>query len=286
MVRIIIMLAAIVAVKVNAQQWIDVLEKGAELANKVVEKARKSQSSTHDTSSEGDLFRMTDRGDHVVLDYGKFVVNYSCEHRGYNFAYFDTEPDGGNNPRYKPFHKEKRLPASCPSQSSTRSYKKQPGHPQYHRGHGVNQNPWDHRPDVQMSTNYMVNIVPQNGRQNASGLWRKLEQRVECARDKTTVTVVVGNVWGNDVSNDLYKRSHGVTTPDFLYRIHYYHDWDQAFAWMFPNDDKATLRNEAKYRVTLSEIRQAIKDYQLTLPGPWQDGQSNDPYTGIRCGLD
>lgn len=222
----------------------------------------------------------------VDLDYGFYKVNYSCEHRGYNYLKYTTVKDSGKIKRYEPFHKEPELEKlNCPSQKTTNSYKKQYGQKQYHRGHGTHQNIWDHNLNYMKATNLMVNVVPHNGVQNASGLWRNLEKRVECARDVTEVTVYLGNDWGNDTSNDLFVKTHGVTTPDFLWRVHTYKSHpNQAFAWYIPNDEIAKSSDSKAYRVTLNELRdKTADDFDWPIPASWNDAKTIDPYTKTRC---
>lgn len=73
----------------------------------------------------GDLLKKIpgDESKSIDIDYGEFQINYSCFHAGYNYAKYNTVPDGGNESRYSPFHIDKTtLKNWCPSQISTKSY--------------------------------------------------------------------------------------------------------------------------------------------------------------------
>jgi endonuclease G len=229
----------------------------------------------------------------VIVDYGFYQVNYNCDKRGYNYVTYSTVPDTGNNPRVKPFELENALKQhNCNSQKTTSTYRltneeKAKNGGVYHRGHGNHSNIWDHSVKLMSLTNRMTNVVPQDGVQNTRGLWRKLEERVECARDKTTVHVWLGNDWGTNRDNDYFVDTHGVETPDYLWRIHVYDsEPNVAYAWYFPNDKIATLRDENKYRVNVEFLKNKTSgNYNLTLPKGIKDAQGNDPYKYTKCSL-
>tara|TARA_Y100000310_G_C20677023_1_gene813688 strand:+ start:2224 stop:3120 length:897 start_codon:yes stop_codon:yes gene_type:complete len=260
-------------------------------AEKAKDKAIDYAESRKNNKSEPVDVKARDNGDGTVsLDYGFYNVNYSCSHRGFNYLSYTTVPDQGKIKRYKPFHKEDALSKfpNCPSQKKTSSYRKGKNQPQYHRGHGNHQNIWDHDINMMMATNMMTNVVPHNGVQNTAGLWRELEERVECARDRTDVTVYLGNDWGNDGSNDYFKASHGVTTPDRIWRVHVYKSHpNKAFAWLIPNDEVAKRNDDFAYRVSLKELKNALSDdYAWPIPLTWKDASSEkDPYYKKTCSL-
>jgi endonuclease G len=225
-------------------------------------------------------------GDQLIIDYGRFIVHYNCRRRGYDYSNFKAMADSGELPRYEPFHQEPLLAQNnCDSQKRTSSYKKTPGNPQYHRGHGVNSNPFDDSEYYMSLTNRMTNVVPHNGVQNASGLWRKLEMRVECARDVAPVNVYLGNIWGTDTSNDLFVETHGVATPDYLWRIHVYEKYpNDAFVWVMKNDETTKLKDEDRARISLSKLKTLIGDeYALSLPNNLKTSAARDPYTKATC---
>lgn len=193
----------------------------------------------------------------LVLPYKDFTVHYNCENRGYDMFYYKTEKDSGNHERYEPFHLDTKIPKNC-SQKSDNSYKlPKSSRVTYDRGHGVPQNVWDHKLFTMKETNYMTNIVPQESTQNRKGLWRHIEEIVECYRDLNTMVVVGGTVWGNDTTNDYFIKSHGVKTPDGLYQIIMMED-KAVFALMFPNDSTANKENALNYLVSVRDIENAV----------------------------
>ncbi len=227
-------------------------------------------------------------GNQIVIDYHRFVTYYDCKRRGFDYATFVAHSDKGTLPRYEPFHKEPLLEEyDCPSQEKTSSYKKTAGNPQYHRGHGITSNHNDDSEYYMSLTNRMTNVVPHNGVQNSGGLWRHLEKRVECARDVAPVTVYLGNYWGNDTSNDLFIDTHGVPTPDYIWRIHVYSKYpNQAFAWLIKNDETTMPEDENGARVSVDKLHQLIsQEYDVTFPDSWVTSTNYDPYRNATCSL-
>lgn len=224
----------------------------------------------------------------VDIDYGFYQVNYSCEHRGFNYVTYATIPDRGSIPRYEPFFLEPALEQlNCASQKTADTYKQKRGQEMYHRGHGNHQNIWDHSERLMALTNRMTNVVPHHGVQNTRGLWRELERREECARDKTTVIVFLGNDWGADPRNDHFVKSHGVTTPDHLWKVHIYaKDPRKAYAWYMPNDGEAKPADAQRYRISLAELRaKTSDDFDWPFPDGLTDGPAQDPYAKLTCSI-
>ena len=227
-------------------------------------------------------------GEQLVIDYHRFTVYYDCNRRGYDYSTFTAYADNGSLPRYEPFHKEPLLEGyDCPSQKTTSLYKKTPGNPQYHRGHGITSNHNDDSEYYMSLTNRMTNVVPHNGVQNSRGLWRHLEKRVECARDVAPVTVYLGNFWGNDKSNDLFVATHGVPTPDYLWRVHVYDKYPgQAFVWLIKNNADTMPEDEDKARVSLDKLAKLLEtEYRISFPDDWETSRNKDPYRHQTCSL-
>lgn len=175
----------------------------------------------------------------IDLTYDRWEIKYNCEKRGYESFHYVTLPDTGSLERFKPFHQEERLPKRC-RQFSTSPYKA-PSHSKikYHRGHGIHQNLWDHSKDLMEQSNSMANVVPQAAILNTRGVWRQTEILTECWRDKGRVEVWGGVIWGEGGGNDHFLQSHGVVTPDALWKVIRFPS-GEVNAWMMPNDDSAT----------------------------------------------
>lgn len=203
--------------------------------------------------------------DLIFLENGFSQTYYNCEKRGFEIFTYEAYKDGGNNKRYSPFHTDNRLPKHC-QQKKTSSYKKNKitkaiHKANYDRGHGLPQNVVDDSLDKMKKTNLMSNIVPQNSTQNRTGLWRHTEKITECHRDNHSVKVVGGNIWGDDIRNDLFILSHGVITPDYLFKIILIDD-ENIMSWIIPNDNKAKASNADNYLVTVREIEEKL-GYEL-----------------------
>lgn len=191
----------------------------------------------------------------IPLTFGKWEIEYNCEMRGYENFHYKTVKDTGNLDRVKPFHDEKELPKRC-RQYTTSSYKKSPKNQRFDRGHGVHSNIWDHDKSLMAESNSMSNVVPQASKLNRQGVWRMTEILTECNRDFGELEVWGGNVWGDDSSNDFFIESHGVVTPDYLWKIIKFHD-GVVNAWLMPNRNEGTTRdNIDAYLVTPQRIKE------------------------------
>lgn len=189
----------------------------------------------------------------LKLKYQYWEIDYNCDKKGFENFHYSTVKDSGSYDRYKPFHQEEILPKRC-QQFKTASYKLPKNTIQkYHRGHGVHQNIWDHSTSLMEETNSMANIVPQAAKLNSTGAWRLTEELTECYRDIGIVEVWGGNVWGNDSTNDLFLESHGVVTPDYLWKVIKFPD-GEVNAWLLPNDNSPTRSKSDAYLVSPSKI--------------------------------
>lgn len=140
---------------------------------------------------------------------------------------------------------------------------------QFDRGHGVHQNIWDHNKAVMRETNSMANIVPQDRTLNRSGLWRHLEILTECYRDENDIRVVGGNYWGNDSSNDFFIKSHGIVTPDYLYKVLMFNE-SKVFAFIMPNNSTPKASNAMNYITTIEDIESKV-GYSLKFPAKFKN---------------
>lgn len=222
----------------------------------------------------------------VDIDYGFFLVNYDCRRRGYNYVIATATLDKGSKERYEEFSLEPAIEKmGCQNQLTTKPYRSPRGAEAFHRGHGNMSNLWDDSESYMEATNRMVNVVPQHGVQNTSGLWRELEMRVECSRDDVDTIVYVGNLWGDDQTNDYFVDSHGIQTPDYLWRVHVYkNNPNIGYAWIFPNNGNAKPRDDQKYRISLNGLRKNLaREYNAPWPSSLKDGQLDDPYARHHC---
>lgn len=194
----------------------------------------------------------THNGDLITLTNGHYSILYNCEKRGYEHYNYITRPDTGNAKRKSGFFHDERLPKRC-RQFSVGSYKTHGSHPKFDRGHGVPVNHFDYNQDIADSTNSFSNVVPHSAPLNRRGLWRYTDKLIECERENGPVEVYGGVIWGEDVDNDYFVKSHGITTPDYLYKIIIKANGDMN-AWVMPNSPVATESTASRYLVSVSEI--------------------------------
>jgi endonuclease G len=200
----------------------------------------------------------------IELDFGSWEIMYSCEHRGVESFHYKTVEDTGELKRYKPFHQEMRIPKRC-RQFKTSSYRlPKNAKISYDRGHNVHQNVWDHSSKLMKQSNSMANIVPQASKLNRRGVWRYTEEVTECFRDFGTVEVWGGSIWGNDSTNDHFIKSHGVTTPDHLWKIIRLPN-GKVNAWLMPNDNSPTRSRMDNYLVAPATIAK-LTGIQFDIP--------------------
>lgn len=200
----------------------------------------------------------------ITLSFDAFTLSYNCEKRGYNWSHYKTFADMGNLKRFTPFHVEERLPRHC-RQFTTDSYKSPKGAPSFDRGHGVDQNPFDHNRELMRQTNSFANIVPQNSTLNRQGLWRYTEKLTECLRDGELMDIYAGVYWGADSSNDYFVNSHGVVTPDYLWKI-IISETGRAVAWLMPNTSVPTEDNAEQFLVSPAYIEEVTGWHFNSIP--------------------
>ena len=200
---------------------------------------------------------------YVTINFEHYELEFNCERGGYNHFSYNTVEDGGQHKRYPTFLGYKEIGNLCnyseeryKLSQKTSTYKSPKGALTYDRGHGVHQNIWDHNKEFMKQTNYMINIVPHESKQNRQGLWRYAEKLTECLRDNYDLYVIGGNIWGNDTTNDYFFDTHNVQTPDKLFKI-IVNDKD-VHAWIIPNDRSANSRNAKKYAVSIDDIEKSI----------------------------
>lgn len=188
----------------------------------------------------------------VTLDYSGFTLQYDCvRHIALRYEY-RLDADTGSAARPSTFKLDPALPAGCAQQTSTGTYASVVTG--WDRGHLVTSNHMDASTALIARANYMTNIVPQAARLN-QGIWNDAEDVAECYRDIAPVQVVGGVVLG-DPSNDYFLSSHGIPTPEALWKIVLTTDptsgQPRAIAWYLPN--QADLGTLDSYLVSLDEL--------------------------------
>lgn len=224
---------------------------------------------------------------HLSLQYEGFQVIIDCRERAPIFFHYEPQLDTANYARSEAFVLDPNVPVEC-QQASTEPYRVpyqvyiQSGKKvSYHRGHLVTANHLDFSPTAIAMSNYMTNIVPMTATVNYDGAWRETEIFTECLRDRITpqdektFDVMGGVVWGNNTDNDYFINTHGVRTPDYLWKVMYdsrgrFAKEPSVIAWLIPNDSLAIKENLPRYRTTVREL-EALIGYALPIPSELKD---------------
>ena len=215
---------------------------------------------TTDTGAETSVARAGPSGHWIIdQDYNGFRLIYDCTDRTALHYRSPLQADTGSAARPSTFTFDPTLPAGCLQQTSTASYESV--HPGYARGHLVMSNHMDSDSALIRRANYMSNIVPQVSGFNR-GIWLEAETVAECYRDLAPVQVYGGVVHGDTASdtNDFYLSSHGIRTPEFLWKALITTDpatgAGKAIAWLIPNT--TGLGALDRYIVSIAELEQRL----------------------------
>ena len=215
---------------------------------------------TTDSGAEASVERAGPSGHWIIdQDYNGFRLIYDCTDRTALHYRYTLQADTGRVARPSAFTFDPTLPAGCLQQTSTASYESV--HPGYDRGHLVMSNHMDSDSALIRRANYMSNIVPQVSGFNR-GIWLEAETVAECYRDLAPVQVYGGVVHGDTASdtNDFYLSSHGIRTPEFLWKALITTDpatgAGKAIAWLIPNT--TGLGALDRYIVSIAELEQRL----------------------------
>ena len=226
----------------------------------------------------------------VQVTYPDFTIWLDCAKRGAVVAYYEVGRDSGNIDTDLNFiidenHKD------C-QQTSTETYKR-PKHAQdqYDRGHLVPANHLDGNEDAYRASYFLTNAVPQERKLNRYGTWRKTEDFIECWRDKDSLEVWIGVIWGDESVNDHFVQSRGIATPDafvkMVYRPGKAPEDGKAIAWLLPNQFVPKEELNDSYNLVPAKKVESIIGRVLNLPGvdktqkavlsDWQDVTNCNP---------
>ncbi len=202
----------------------------------------------------------------VTLDHGEWALDYDCADRlAVRYAY-TLGADAGTALRPDTFvRQDPLLPADCPAQASAASYASVA--PGWDRGHLVAANHMDASDALIARTFLMSNIVPQRAAFN-QGIWAEAEAIAECWRDTAPVRVV-GGVLADEPTNDLFRASHGVATPDWFWMVLVSADpvrpgQQRALAWWIPNVDATGTLASRQVPIATLEARLGAARVGLT----------------------
>jgi len=222
--------------------------------------------SAYSTEKNGKLTR---------LDYEGFTVWLDCSKRGAVKFRYNAQRDTGNYKRHGSFFLDPQVPKEC-QQYSGKTYKAANGS-KYDRGHLVPANHLDYSKSAIKASNTMTNILPQAANMNR-GAWLMTEEITECYRDIDELLIIGGVIWGNNLADDYFVKSHGVKTPDAFWKviIRGVGQDERAIAWIVPNSQDAKRNVLDSYQVPVAEIERVtgekipVADYvKKTKSNPW-----------------
>lgn len=173
--------------------------------------------------------------------------------------------------RINSFHEETRLPNSAKAFLS--DYRNVP----YDRGH-LSPNGDMATPEQQYDSFSLVNIVPQNAKNNR-GTWRSLESRTRyLALKYGEIYVVNGTAY---LGKTTKKIGGNIYVPSHLYKAIYVPKLGQAGVYYVPNDDSQRVEvislNELALRTGVDVMPTLMGDIQnIAMPLPTDDFEPNN----------
>ena len=200
--------------------------------------------------------------------YPGFDLHIDCDTRLAKLGRFELTKDTGNAKRPSSYSLDRNIPESC-RQTSSRTYQsalKSQGitDVSIDVGHLVGANQMDSSVAAIKASMYMGNMVPQFSAFNrAKGAWYQTELLTECLREKTPLVVFVGTILGNDTGNDYFLESHGVKTPDYMFKIVYRSDLNRVQAFVSPNSPDTNATNLADYLVTAQGLSHSLDSIEV-----------------------
>jgi len=92
-------------------------------------------------------------------------------------------------------------------------------------------------------------------------------------------------ICGQDGANDFFVTTHGVTTPDFWWKLLYRHDTKAFAAWILPNDKTAKASRLDDFLVTINELKARVDfapDFEEIEESPAQKPKISWAFTSNR----
>lgn len=228
----------------------------------------------------------------IKKEYNAYSVWVDCETRSPVMVFANAGVDKGNIGRKENFDYAPALNMHC-QQTSRSPYSGRFKEGTYHRGHLVNANLFDGSRQLMDETFYMVNIVPQNSVSNL-GAWKQTEVIQECWRGDSDagkpgeIMMFAGPLYTNS-NNDHFLSSHGVPTPDYLWKLLI--GKNRYAAWIIPNDRTATKDALDSFLVSINQLERSVgfklgineneydKDYK---PAPGEVGVNSFCFNNLR----
>lgn len=221
--------------------------------------------------------------------YEGFTIWLDCERHGAVLFKYELDADTGTLSSSGSFKTDDTVPSEC-QPGSGRSYRTttvDPSTGTWDRGHLVPANHMDQTEQRMKETYFVTNILPQQSKFNqAAGAWFHTEVISECYREVSKLTIWGGMIWGNDESNDFFVNTHGITKPDFWWKVIRRHDTGEYIAWLFLNHKSATRADIDDHLIPLNDLKAElnfIPDFGA-LEGTQAAGQKPEPWSVTKSG--
>jgi endonuclease G len=218
----------------------------------------------------------------ILLDYQGFRLQFDCrKHSADRWEY--TLPVTGSDSTKKPsgFEFDPKLPRSC-QQKITGGYNV---YGAWDRGHLVTSFHMRSNAQYRKAASYMTNIVPQ-ARAFNQGIWLETEDISGCQPNVR----IYGGVVYTDPANDYFLKTHGIPTPDFMWKVLVANN--RVIAWYIPNQE--TLGPLSSYSTSVQDIETKLNDGLGEIPiekslksiiGKEQDWQCNKMTKRVRSDI-
>lgn len=195
------------------------------------------------------------------IDYAGFKLEFRCQARSADRWEYSLIGPEGDATRPSRFYLDPNLAPEC-QQYSVNSY--QAVRPGFDRGHLVTSGHMDQTQALRIRSHYMSNIVPQVKSFN-EGIWAEAERITSCKRERGIQ--VYGGVVYTDPSNDYFLESHGIATPDFMWKVLITAQVpQQVISWYIPNQEG--LGDLDQYLLSVQDIESKLNDELGPIPIP------------------
>ncbi|MDR9827932.1 DNA/RNA non-specific endonuclease [Vibrio sp. FNV 38] len=188
-----------------------------------------------------------------VREYTNYKLYMDCAIRAPVLFEFNLTKDQLSIRPQESFTFDPKLPRSC-QQTSIGPYKGSVDGVRLRQGQLVDANTMDMSFRTIQETYMMPNIIPMSHVLRNGG-WKYTNEFQECERDISDIYVIGGAIYSNP-NNDIFRTSHSIPTPNYLWKVVFYKA--THVAWMFPNDNTVSYDETNKYLATLGEIESKV----------------------------
>ncbi|MCF2902251.1 DNA/RNA non-specific endonuclease [Pseudoalteromonas sp. OFAV1] len=223
----------------------------------------------------------TNQDQKLTIKYEDFELSLNCKERASDFFFYEVKHDSADYKTDNHYSLDTDIPLQC-QQFSTKQYRipylinsDNGKKVEYVQGQLVPENHLDYSPTAIRMAARMTNVVPMTKTvATRGGAWFETNDYIECLRERIqdpeslplgkqskTFKVMGGVIWGTNNDDNYFINSHGVKTPDYLWKVLYdqhaeFSKVPSYIAWLIPNTSRAIKENLPKYRVSIRELEE------------------------------